>query len=156
MRAEVTHPARRSSIYRWSNKGNAVFCLPLISESRWRRQSHVKPAVGEDVPEDGAEHKQGVDKEKDPKQGLLLEPLLVVLQDHHTQRQTNHHPTQVSYEAGIGARRGGGRVEPQPHRPTKLYTHCEWTDRERGRNISRVEVWYVPGRNQNVIKQFLL
>lgn len=113
-------------------------CLPLISKSRWRGQSHVKQAIGEDVPEDSAEHEQGVDTEEDPKQGLLLEPLLVVLQDHHAQRQTNHHPSQVSYEAGIGARRKGWRVEPQPHRPTKLYAHCEQTEGERKKhNISK-------------------
>lgn len=97
--------------------------LPLIIKSRWWRQSHVKQAVGKDVPEDSAEHKQGVDAEEDPKQGLLLEALLVVLQDHYTQRQPNHHPSQVGYEARIGARRKGRGVEAQPHCPTKLYTH---------------------------------
>lgn len=67
--------------------------LPLINTSWWRGQSHVEQAVSEDVPKDGTEHKQGVDTEKDPKQGLLLESLLVVLQDHHAERQTNHHPS---------------------------------------------------------------
>lgn len=99
--------------------------LPFMDESWWWRQSHVEQAVRENVPEDGTEHKQGVDAEEDPKQGLLLESLLVVLQDHHAQRQTHHHPTQVSYKAGVGAGRKGRRVEPQPHRPTKLDAHCE-------------------------------
>ena len=108
-------------------------CLDMrLRKSRRRWQSHVQQAVGEDVPKDSAEHKQGVDAEEDPEQRLLLEPLLVVLQDHHSQRQADQHPSQVSYKAGIGARREGRRVEAQPHRPTKLYTHCEQT--QRGKN----------------------
>ncbi|TNN70993.1 hypothetical protein EYF80_018809 [Liparis tanakae] len=88
-------------------------CLPSVT----------KQAVGKDVPEDGAQHEQGVDAEEDPEQGLLLESLLVVLQDHHPQRQANHHPSQVSDEAGVGTRREGRRIEAQPHRPAKLHAH---------------------------------
>lgn len=113
--------------------------LPLISESRRRGQPNVKQAVGKDVPEDGAEHKQGVDTEEDPKQGLLLESLLVVLQDHDTQSQTNHNPSQVGHEAWIGARRESRRVETQPYRPTKLYAHCEQTRAERKTALAKCE-----------------
>lgn len=133
MRAEVSYLAMWPSIYWRRNKRDTVSCLPLLSKSWWRGQSHVEQAVGEDVPEDSTEHKQGVDTEEDPKQRLLLESLLVVLQHHHTQCQTNHHPSQVSYKARVGARREGRRVEPQPHCPTKLYTHCEQTEGERER-----------------------
>lgn len=131
MTAEVTYLARRPSIYREGIKEDAVSGLPLMSKSWWWGQSHIEQAVGKDVPEDGAEHKQGVDTEEDPKQGLFLESLLVVLQHNHTQRQTNHHPSQMSHKARVGARRECRGVEPQPHRPTKLYTHCEQTDGER-------------------------
>lgn len=130
MTAEVTYLARRPSIYQEGIKEDAVSGLP---QSWWRGQSHIEQAVGKDVPEDGAEHKQGVDTEEDPEQGLLLESLLVVLQHNHAQRQTNHHPTQVSHKARVGAGREGRGVEPQPHCPTKLYTHCEQTDGERER-----------------------
>lgn len=106
-----------------------------MSESRWRRQSHVKQAVGEDVPEDSTEHKQSVDREEDPKQGLLLESLLVVLQHNHAQRQTHHHASQVSHEAGVGTRREGWGVEPQPHCPSELHAHCEQKERGRINNI---------------------
>lgn len=112
--------------------------LPLIDKSRWRRQSHIKQAVRKNVPEYGAKHEQGVDAEEDPKQGLLVESLLVVLQDHHTQCQTDHHPSQVSHKAGVGAGREGRRVEPQPHCPTKLYTHCEQRG-EREKHISQLQ-----------------
>lgn len=106
-----------------------------MSESRRRRQSHVKQAIGEDVPEDSTQHEQGVDTEEDPKQGLLLESLLIVLQHHHAQRQTHHHASQVSHKAGVGTRREGRGVEPQPHCPSKLHTHCEQTDQGRINNI---------------------
>lgn len=95
-----------------------------VPVSRWWGQPHIKQAVGKNVPKYGTEHKQGIDAEEDPKEGLLLEPLFIVLQDHHPQRETHHHPAQVSYKAGVGARRKGWRVEAEPHRPAKFDTHC--------------------------------
>lgn len=124
MKARVTHPAGRSGVYQGRNKRDTVSSVPLISNSWWWGQSHIKQAVGKNVPENSAEHKQGVDTEKYPKQGLLLEPLLIVLQNNHTKRQADHHSSQVSYKAGIRAWRKGRRVEPEPYCSTKLYTHC--------------------------------
>lgn len=117
-----------------------------MRKSRQRGQTHIEQAVGKDVPEDSTEHKKGVDTEEDPKQGLLLKPLLIVVQHHHTQCQTHHHPSKVSHKAGIGARRIGRRVEPQPHCPAKLYTHCEQKVREENNTLS-VKIWNDTQRN---------
>lgn len=114
---------RRWHIQPSPTMNNTVFCLPLKSNSWCRGYSHVEQAVGENVPEYSTEHKQGVDTEKYPKQGLLLEFLFIVLQDHHTQGQADCHASQVRHKAGVGAWREGWRVEPQPHGTTKLYTH---------------------------------
>lgn len=89
-----------------------ISSVDLVGRSRRGRQPHIKQVVGENVPEDGAEHKQGVDTEKDPKQGLFLESLLIILQDHYAQGETNHHPTKVSYKAGVRTWRKGRWVEP--------------------------------------------
>lgn len=128
---DVSHQQMR---LRWTIQPAAIF----NDSSRRRRDPHVQQAVGKNVPEDGTEHKQGVDAEKYPEQGLLLKPLLVVLQDHHPQGQAHQDPPQVSYKAGVGAGGQGWRVEPQPHSAAKLYAHCRRTE-----TVSRLKynVW---------------